>query len=63
MRFVFERGGRRVVAYWHTAGAGTLDWTLGPRTDLSDLRYVTTDLSREAVRAAWSSARLEDRRN
>ena len=61
--FVFERGGRRVVACWHTEGAGTLDWTLGPRTDLSDLRYVTTDLSREAVRAAWSSARLEDRRN
>ena len=60
--FVFERGGRRVVACWHTAGAGTLDWTLGPRTDLSDLKYVETDLSREAVRAAWAAASMEDRR-
>ena len=59
--FVFERGGKRIVACWHTAGEGTLDWTLGPKGTLSDLKYVTTDLSRDDVRTAWASARLEDK--
>ena len=59
--FVFERGGKRVVACWHTAGEGTIDWTLGPKGVLSNLKYVTTDLSREAVRTAWAAARLTDR--
>ena len=59
--FLFERGGKRSVACWHTAGEGTLEWSLGPKEDLSSLRYVTTDLPREAVRAAWAAARLEDR--
>ena len=58
--FVFERGGKRVVACWHTAGEGTLDWSLGPKGTLSNLKYVTTDLSRADVRAAWLSAKLTD---
>ena len=42
------------------AGEGTLDWSLGPKGTLSNLKYVTTDLSRADVRAAWSSAKLID---
>ena len=58
--FLFERDGRRVVAAWHTSGEGTLSWDLGPTEKLSNLRYVTTDLSREAVKSAWSSAKLAE---
>ena len=58
--FVFERGGKRVVACWHTAGEGTLDWSLGPKGTLSNLKYVTTDLSREEVKTAWAEAKLTD---
>jgi len=56
--FLFERGGRRVVACWHTAGSGTVEWALGPKRTVSNLAYVETDLSRDAVKAAWRSARL-----
>ena len=59
--FLFERGGKRVVACWHTAGEGMLEWSLGPKGVLSNLRYVTTGLSREDVKAAWAAARLGDR--
>lgn len=59
--FLLERGGKRVIACWHTAGEGTLEWSLGPKEGLSNLKYVTTDLSREDVKTAWAAARLEDR--
>ena len=59
--FLFEREGKRVIARWHTAGEGTLDWTLGPKERVSNLKYVTTSLSRDAVRAAWAAAKMEDR--
>ena len=29
--FLFERGGRRVVAAWHTSGEGAVDWAFGPK--------------------------------
>ena len=58
--FLFARAGQRVVAAWHTAGKGALTWNLSPATTLEGLRYFTTDKSREAVKAAWASAKLED---
>ena len=54
--FVFERDGRRTVAYWHTSGEGTVDWALGPSVRVADLAYLETDLSRVEIRAAWSAA-------
>jgi len=59
--FVFEREGRRAVAFWHAAGRGELDWTLGPRKSVSNVEYVTTDLSRDAVKAAWAAAKMEEK--
>ena len=56
--FLFERGGRRVLAYWHTWDAGAYDIDLGSvrRLEASDLRYLMTDLPREAVRQAFAAA-------
>ena len=56
--FLFERNGRRVVACWHTAGEGTLDWALGPKETLGALRYFETDKTQAEVKSAWSSATL-----
>jgi len=58
--FFFERAGKRVVAAWHTFGAGTVDWALGPKEDLSDLRYFTSDKSLSEIKTAWASAKLTD---
>jgi len=59
--FVFERGGKRVVAAWHTRGEGTIGWALGPKEKLSALRYFTTSDSREKVRSDWAAATLADK--
>ena len=56
--FVFERGGRRVVAAWHEAGLQDVKLSLagpGP-VAMSDRRYFETDMSVEAVRAAFAAA-------
>ncbi len=58
--FVFERNGRRVVAAWHTSGAGTIDWALGPKEKLAGLRYFESNASRESIKSAWSAARLTE---
>ena len=61
--FVFERNGKRVVAYWHTSGSGevlTKDEDGQPATLPADhLRYVETSLSREAVAEAFATAVLK----
>ena len=62
--FVFERGGKRVVAYWHVCDrarlvfAAPLDgvWHL----DAAGVRYWVTSLSAEAVRAAFAAATIQD---
>lgn len=61
--FVFERAGKRVVAYWHTSASGKAACALGAGgseivLDAANIRYVTTDLSREAVREAFAKARF-----
>ena len=56
--FLFERNGRRMIAYWHTFGEG--DYTLPLGADgamltlhAGDIRYLATDLPAEAVRKAF----------
>ena len=58
--FLFERGGRRVIACWHISGSGEFAIDLGTAETLplAGMRYLETDLSREAAIAAWSRARL-----
>ena len=56
--FVFERGGRRVVAYWHTCGSGRASVAIGENSsetvlELGGLRYLETDLPRNAVLQAF----------
>ena len=60
--FLFERGGKTVVAYWHTAGTGTLEWTLGSTETVAGLKYVTTDKTPDEARRAFAAARMEDSR-
>ena len=56
--FVFERNGKRVIAYWHTFGNGTFKVALGSTDTLKAgaLRYFETDLSREAVIQSFAAA-------
>ena len=63
--FIFERKGKRVVAYWHTSGSGTLKAALGnggsPMTlQVSNLKYHETDLSRADICTAISKAIAQD---
>lgn len=57
--FIFERGGKRMIAYWHTNGSGKLEVDLGDGAkthELGNLRYLTTSLSLADAKAAWASA-------
>lgn len=60
--FVFERGGKRVVAYWHTCGEGTFSVVLNGgdrpcKLHAAGMKYVETELSVAEVKAAFSAAR------
>lgn len=57
--FLFERKGKRVVAYWHTSGTGEYALPLGPGGTqtvfkAAGLRYYETDLPRARIRAAFA---------
>ena len=58
--FVFERGGKRVVAYWHTFGRAqyTLADEAGTVIDAEGLKYFETSLSADAVREAFANAKV-----
>ncbi len=61
--FVFTRGGKRGLAYWHTSGAGRLEIACGAggaqlTVPADGIRYVETDLSVEAVKRAYAAAVL-----
>ena len=60
--FLFERNGRRIVAYWHTSGSGrfVLDDGEGTVLEAGGLRYRETESSREAVRRAFAVVRRAD---
>ena len=58
--FLFERKGKRVIAYWHMRGASSLEIDLGAgvRTVLADkVRYLETDLDGVATREAYARSR------
>ena len=57
--FLFERNGRRVVAYWHTSGEAryALDDGKGTLVRAGRLRYHETDAARDAVEKAFAGAR------
>ena len=62
--FVFERNGRRTVAYWHTSGAGTAKLALGAggatrALAVDKLRYLETGLSKDAVVKAFAAAEMK----
>ena len=62
--FVFERGGKRVVSYWHTCGEGVFnvpELSEGKpcRLDAAGMKYLETDLSIEDVKAAFAKAKTE----
>ena len=58
--FMFERRGKRVVAYWHVHGRGRLLFSspLGAvdHLDAEGMKYFETDLPSEAVCEAFASA-------
>ena len=56
--FLFERNGRRVIAYWHTSGKGDYSLPLGAGGEnvtlhAEGIRYFATELPREAVVKAF----------
>ena len=57
--FIFERGGSRMIAYWHTHGSAKLDVALGGAAEtvpLDKVRYLKTSLPKEAAATAWTAA-------
>ncbi len=57
--FVFERGGKRIVAYWHTHGEGefAFDWD-GPKTLKADkVRYLETLMTKAEIVRAFTAAK------
>ncbi len=57
--FLFERGGKRVVAYWHTSGRAryVLADEAGTEIEAEGLKYFKTDLSAAAAEAAFMNSR------
>ena len=56
---VFERGGRRVVALWHTTGEGSVKIDLGEGVKavaVGDRRYFETSLAVDEVERAFHAA-------
>ena len=61
--FVFTRGGKRLLAYWHMSGSGRVEIACGAggarQTVPADrIRYLETDLSVDAVKRAYAAAVL-----
>lgn len=58
--FLFERKGRRLIAYWHTSGEGIYRLPIGVNGEdvtllASDVKYFETPLAKERVCAAFSA--------
>jgi len=62
--FVYERGGRRVVEYWHVNGAAELVFSrpLDGKSSLAaaDIKRFETSLSEDDVRAAFAAASIKE---
>ena len=62
--FLFERNGRRVIAYWHTCGSGMAKVALGAggktlALEANRLRYCETGLSKDEVVRAFAAAEMD----
>ena len=62
--FIYERGGKRVVAYWHVIDKARLVFA-SPLNDVaaleaSDMKLFETNLSEEAIRTAFAGATIQD---
>ena len=62
--FMYERGGRRVVVYWHVSDKARLVFArpLGgvAALDASDMKLFESDLPEEAMRTAFAGATIQD---
>ena len=59
--FVYERGGRRVVAYWDIADRSRLVLPDGlPALEAENMKTWETDLSEQEVVRAFRAARIEN---
>ena len=56
--FIFERGGKRMIAYWHMNASAKLAVNLGEAktVPLCNLRYLETSLSLADAKSAWAKA-------
>jgi len=60
--FVYEKGGRRVVAYWHVSARAKLVLPDGlPALEAGNMKLWETDLSEDRVADAFARAQIEDR--
>ena len=61
--FLFERNGRRVVAYWHVADRARLVFAQPldgvSSLDAADMNHFETDLPVETIRAAFAAATIQ----
>ena len=61
--FIFERNGKRVVAYWHTHDRARLVFAKpldgAAFLDAEGMKYFETSLSADAVRAAFATANID----
>ena len=57
--FMFERGGKRVVAYWHTFGSGrfVLNDAASTVVEAAGLKYFETDMSADAAFRAFAESK------
>jgi hypothetical protein len=62
--FVYEHGGKRVVAYWHVCDKARLALAspIGSVSSLeaADMKLLETDFSEEAIRAAFAGATIQE---
>ena len=61
--FVFTRGGKTVLACWHTSGEGKLEIVLGAdgkkaAVPISGIRYLESSLPLERVKAAYAASEM-----
>ena len=66
--FVFESGGKRIVAYWHVSGEGDfsieLPGSVGRQVfHAADMKHFVSDLPEVALRKAFESAKIFDRQS
>ena len=57
--FLYERGGRRVVEYWHVFGEATLKLPDGRLLEAANVRTFETEAARDDVKALFAAATIE----